>query len=321
MSEGKVSNQPDNVVPLLPENDEVPDWARPGEHIPKQIKWAFKGIPSQVEVGFWEKHEREALTSIFQNDSLMPVFDHLQKFELKNNEWREVIGVFVEAFAFVKNRVNEERASMEENEALFYQELSSKAYELFCLLNHPQYPSNDTDLGHLLSNSGLPKDLMKLISVSTSASWPKKYHEWLSDADASFQDFNEIELMMNEETPWYEPANDGEVDCEGFPPPIINHGFNDELLNKRWEWTRFLSVALEKLDGISHRYRRSFELHKGKGNKMLVNGRTCVFLEPMHWRLLLSVLFGDHGSPKDVYQSQTINKIIKEHRSQSPFYT
>ena len=311
--------RPLNVVPLLPVTPlSTPDWAVPASFVPVKLKSGLARIPFEDELALWGLFEREGLKKLITNPLMRSVYEFIASFIPTEDSFRSIVlDALVSSYSDVKTGDNNYRKVDLERQQEFFSEVALKAYELFELLNsNGEWPTPDTDLYEYLGSSDIMSNLMELLSVSTSSTWPSLYSDFLQKRDPSYGDWEKVEQCRLKEMTWADEFCAEAHKDYRFPPPDIRTEYIAGSEKREWEWSQFLALSLERLDKTSERDCREFIVSK-HGNRQTPSRKSYFFLEASHWRSILASLFGSTGRDEDVYKSQSINKIIREHRKAS----
>lgn len=325
---------PNGSVPLRKQRQSkypVPIVPTCGPNTPRLLRKAFQhfNFQSEWEMGVWSDLALKALSGLLNHDEMTSVYGHLDKFLISEHEWPQlVIDCLLRPFEDVMANAIDEALVIKKEKEAYFQEVSSTAYKLFQLLYQNDPPTNSS-LSQHLNNVPLSRELMQVVSLSTSATWPTLYHQWQSQADwRYFDDGNDerhqrhsvglIAEVLQAEITWEDvekvrihemPEFEQCVDQLKFPPPTLD---SEVSLTSDSVSQRFIELALKRLDTLSEQSGRRFE-DRRDGSKRVAHPTSYIFFNAAQWRSICCALFDVDPEDPTQFQEPTINKLLRKH--------
>lgn len=301
------------------------DWNIIPDFTSNHLKAACQNIEAYEKKPFWTGYEMICISKLFKSKVMLDTYSFLEKFNLNHNEWNEIIIAIAESYSYVTEGMNTLGSDIDKLRDSYYKEVSTRAYELFSLLYKHSFWLEDNDpLKRFSTKSNINLDLMKTLALSTSATWPNAFYEWLKDnnlntsfSERNFEHFSDtVSHLCDKETPDIKPIYFLSEPEARFPPPH-KHSATKKYppLKSDYTYTRFIEIALKKLDSISMLYGRGFNIIK-KGTINIPQKNGYIFLETRHWQTICNLLFNNVEAGK-----RTVTKLTRKHRDESPHYS
>lgn len=291
------------------------------DYLPEALRRGINMLGVETVRGFenpnplLQVREVQALEKLVNSTEMIPVYEHLEEFELSEYEWPEVIaGVFAHAAGFCGDDKEDVQAMREAAERACT-ELAHQTHDLLETLSTEECAAASIyieELQELLFNSGLSVLLAKLRNITTSEKWTELEYRRLADAD---EDWVDIEKLRYAENPdFYYGRKKGER-C--FTPPKFpaQKGYFES--REKTIHTDFLREALTQLDEFSGEKGRSFQMAADKR----VSKEAAIWLNSTHWQIITGLLLGygksESKDGNDSFSGANIRGVIGRHKSGS----
>lgn len=289
--------------------------------------------------------ELYAWKQLAENDVLLPLWEHLAKFEQIPEVIFELLGTtVVEAYDAIKNESLEWREmelKLAQNQYCYISESIANLQDAISLIPDVNVELKE-EIEKILKNSDLSATLSELLAKTTSCEWPKLAYQ--SNYGGAHNLFGEYDAKQTEETyevfslakstknnPRPEPIFEGiayapkhmqpkdgiylaKADSwrpQKFSAPELKVDFA-EALTARKQDTSFLQLCFQKMANFSSTHNLSFS---GFGTE--ASEHTAIWLPPGCWARLLHVLFPEeHPEIADSSSSEVrhIKRIIDPKR-------
>lgn len=251
------------------------------------------------------------LYKLFSSPLMHDTYEHLDTFQLSHDEWIDIFEHSIgESYSLIMD--GNPKRSLESTEKYnqdFHNAVSQNAYELFSLL-YDKYLllDKESEIRDLIMNTDIQQNLLKLLSLSTSAKWPSVFHDMLSaeheDQPACWIP-EEVKKLCRKETPTIKPTCSIFRTDNNIFPPLNKETSRDENHTARSYYMFFVEKSLSKIDKVSKFYGRGSRITKLNE----IDTNSCIFLQARHWQVIIQILFGIYP------EERTINKLLQRQRT------